>query len=99
MERYEVFHKVFHTVKVFNGGFFFFCKRCIMAYCTLISTEQIDKLKSSPQISYLMYFKIRSDQSKISRNTLQQKCLIYLPNHYQDLNKVLVFSSELLHCE
>ena len=50
---------------------FFFCKQCIMAYCTLISTEQIGKLKSNPKISYLMYFNIPSDQPKVSRNTLQ----------------------------
>ena len=68
-----------------------------MAYCTLISIEQIDKLKSNPKINYLMYFKIPSDQLKISRNTLQQKFLIYLPNHHQDLNKVSVLCSELLH--
>ena len=66
-----------------------------MAYCTLISTEQIDKLKSNPKISYLMYFKIPIDQQKISRN--YKKFLIYLPNHHQDLNKVSVLYSELLH--
>ena len=38
---------------------------------TLISTEQIDKLKSNPKISFLMYFSIPSDQPKISTNTLQ----------------------------
>ena len=50
--------------KLYNGGFFFFCKRCIMTYCTLISTEQIDKLKSNLKTNYLMYFNIPSDQAK-----------------------------------
>ena len=40
-----------------------------MAYCTLISTEQIDKLKSNPKTSYLIYLKTLSDQQKISTNT------------------------------
>ena len=56
-----------------------------MTYCTLISTEQTDKLKSNPKTSYLMYFNIPSDQAKISSNTLQQKFLIHL------------LRSELLH--
>ena len=51
---------------------FFFCKRWIVAYCTLISTEQINKLKSNPKISCLMYFDIPSGQPKVSRNTLLQ---------------------------
>ena len=57
---------------------FFFCKRWIVAYCTLISTEQINKLKSNPEISCLMYFKIPSDQPKISE-ILYCKFLFYLP--------------------
>ena len=67
------FCATFHGLKITNcnWGFFFFCKRCIITYCTSISTEQIEKLKSSPKISYLMYFNIPSDQPKISRNTVQ----------------------------
>ena len=68
-----------------------------MACCALISTQQIDKLKSNPKINYLMYFKIPGDQPKISKKTLQEKFLIYLSNHHQDLNQVSVLCSELLH--
>ena len=82
--------------KVHNGEFFF-CKRCIIVYCTLISAEQIGKLKPNSKISYLMYFNIPYDQPKTSRNTLQQNFLIYLSNHHQDLNNVSVLCSELLH--
>ena len=67
------FCATFHGLKITNcnWGFFFFCKWCIITYCTLISTEQIEKLKSNPKISYLMCFNIPSDQLKISRNTVQ----------------------------
>ena len=70
-------------------GDFFFYEWCIVAYCTLISTEQIDKLKVNPIISYLMYFKIPSDQPKNQE--------ILYSHYHQDLNKVSVFCSELLN--
>ena len=69
-----------------------------MAYCTLTSTEQIDELKTNPKISPLMYFKIPSDQPRITnKKYFTVKFLIYSPNHHKDMNKVSVLCSELLH--
>ena len=70
-----------------------------MAYCNLKSTEKIDKLNANPKISCMKYLKIPSNQPGKHMKLFAVRFLIYLPNHHQDMNKVSVICSELLHFE
>ena len=47
------------------------------------------KIKTNPNMCLLMYFKIQSDQPRITRNAFKKvKFSIYLLNHHQDINKI-----------